>query len=397
MDNERAPARKAANGEDSIYWDKSKNRYIGAVSLGFTPAGKRKRPKVSGKTKTEVRNKIRMLRSELAAEGKAPANYTVGQAVNEWLAKGLRGRDESSLALYRSLAKNHVIPQLGHAKLEELEADTVDDWLVDRAEALGNEGLKKVRSILRRSIDHARRRGRANRNVVELVDLPEGRPGNPSSSLSMAEAESVLRAREGTWIHAYVVLALLVGVRAEEERPLTWAHVHTEVQGDVKPHIDVWRSVRRRGETKTVRSRRSLAMPRQVAQVMRDHRSRQQEQFRAAGKVWSAEGLVFPDDHGKQRTSTNVLRNFRSLLREAGVKSPEKWTVRMLRTSCVSLLSAHGIPIEVIALVVGHSGTHTTERVYRKQLQPVIRDGAQAMDEIFGSGRGTALSGDPEG
>ncbi|MGI5446317.1 tyrosine-type recombinase/integrase [Streptomyces sp. CA-243310] len=200
----------------------------------------------------------------------------------------------------------------------------------------------------------------------------------------MVEAEAVLRAREGTWIHAYVVLALLVGVRTEEERPLTWAHVHTEVQGDTRPHVDVWRSVRRKGETKTMQSRRSLAMPLQVAQVMSDYRRTQQEEFKAAGKVWSADGLVFPDDSGKQRTSTSVLRNFRSLLREAGVKSPEKWTTRMLRTSCVSLLSAHGIPIDVIVLVVGHSGTHTTERVYRKQLQPVIREGAQAMDEIFG-------------
>ncbi|MFD8148226.1 tyrosine recombinase XerC [Streptomyces sp. NPDC059708] len=395
MENERAPARKAANGADSIYWDKSKNRYIGAVSLGFTPAGKRKRPKVSGKTKADVRAKIRKLRSELAAEGKAPANYTVGQAVEEWLAKGLRGRDESSLAMYRSLAKNHVVAQLGRAKLQELDADTVDDWLVGRAEVLGDEALKKVRSILRRSINHARKRGRANSNVVELVDLPEGRAGRPSHSLSMTEAESVLRARKGTWIHAYVVLALLVGVRTEEERPLTWAHVHMEPEGDAKPHVDVWRSVRRRGETKTVRSRRSLAMPLQVAQVMRDHRSKQQEEYRAAGRAWSAEGLVFPDDNGKQRTSTNVLRNFRSLLREAGVKSPEKWTTRMLRTSCVSHLSAHGVPIEVIALVVGHSGTQTTERVYRKQLQPVIRDGAQAMDEIFGSGRGARSPGDP--
>ncbi|MEV7506805.1 site-specific integrase [Streptomyces sp. NPDC091201] len=396
MEGERAAARKAGNGEDSIYWDKSKNRYIGAVSLGFTPAGKRKRPKVSGKTKAEVRAKIRKLRSELAAEGKAPANYTVSQAVNEWLAKGLRGRDESSLAMYKSLAKNHVIPQLGQAKLQALDADTVDDWLVGRAEVLGNEALKKVRSILKRSINHARRRGRANSNVVELVDLPEGRPGKPSNSLSMAEAESVLQARKGTWIHAYVVLALLVGVRTEEERPLTWDHVHIEVEEGGKPHIAVWRSVRRRGETKTVRSRRSLAMPLQVAQVMRDYRSRQQEQFRAAGKAWSMEGLVFPDDDGQQRTSTNVLRNFRSMLREAGVKSPEKWTTRMLRTSCVSLLSAHGIPIEVIALVVGHSGTHTTERVYRKQLQPVIRDGAQAMDEIFGSGKASSAPSAPE-
>ncbi|MER6394312.1 site-specific integrase [Streptomyces sp. NPDC001523] len=395
MEGEQATSRKAGNGEDSIYWDKSKNRYIGAVSIGFTPAGKRKRSKVSGKTKTEVRAKLRKLRGELAADGKAPANYTVSQAVEEWLSKGLRGREESSLAMYRSLAKNHVIPQLGYAKLQELDADTVDDWLLGRAEVLGDEALKKVRSVLSRSINHARKRGRANSNVVELVDLPEGRPGRPSNSLSLSEAEAVLRAKEGTWIHAYVVLALLVGVRTEEQRPLTWDHVTTEVQGDVQPHVDVWRSVRRKGETKTVMSRRSLAMPIQVAQVMRDYRRRQQQEFTAAGRVWRPDGLVFPDSKGKQRTSTNVLRSFRSLLRAAGVKNPEKWTTRMLRTSCVSLLSAHRIPIEVIALVVGHSGTHTTERVYRKQLQPVIRDGAKAMDEIFGQGGSKEVSGQP--
>lgn len=55
----------------------------------------------------------------------------------------------------------------------------------------------------------------------------------------------------------------------------------------------------------------------------------------------------------------------------------------MLRTSFVSLLSDHGIPIEVIARVVGHSGSNTTERVYRKQLRPVITSGAEAMDDIF--------------
>lgn len=44
--------------------------------------------------------------------------------------------------------------------------------------------------------------------------------------------------------------------------------------------------------------------------------------------------------------------------------------------------SAHGIPLEVITRVVGHSGTATTEAVYRKQLRPVITEGAGAM-EIF--------------
>ena len=29
---------RRGQGEDSIYWDASKNRYVGAVSLGFSPA-----------------------------------------------------------------------------------------------------------------------------------------------------------------------------------------------------------------------------------------------------------------------------------------------------------------------------------------------------------------------
>ncbi|WP_150133809.1 hypothetical protein [Streptomyces hyaluromycini] len=49
----------------------------------------------------------------------------------------------------------------------------------------------------------------------------------------------------------------------------------------------------------------------------------------------------------------------------------------------VSLLSGHGIPLERIALLVGHSSQATTEAVYRKQHRPVITEGAEATDGIF--------------
>ena len=45
------------HGEDSIYFDATKNRYVGAVSVGWGPDGKRLRRKVRGKTKQEVRDK----------------------------------------------------------------------------------------------------------------------------------------------------------------------------------------------------------------------------------------------------------------------------------------------------------------------------------------------------
>jgi hypothetical protein len=50
--------RHRGHGEDAIYFAAAKNRYVGAVSLGFTPDGKRIRRKVSGKTKQEVRDKL---------------------------------------------------------------------------------------------------------------------------------------------------------------------------------------------------------------------------------------------------------------------------------------------------------------------------------------------------
>ena len=41
------------------------------------------------------------------------------------------------------------------------------------------------------------------------------------------------------------------------------------------------------------------------------------------------------------------------------------------------------IPIEDIAHLVGHANTRTTEKVYRKELRPVLRRGAKAMDDLF--------------
>ena len=52
-------------GEDSIYLDAARNRYMGAISLGYGPDGKRIRRKVSGKTKQEVRAKLQALHQEM--------------------------------------------------------------------------------------------------------------------------------------------------------------------------------------------------------------------------------------------------------------------------------------------------------------------------------------------
>jgi len=53
-----AASKRRGHREGSACWDASRNRCIGALALGFSPAGTRIRKKVSGKTKVEVRDKL---------------------------------------------------------------------------------------------------------------------------------------------------------------------------------------------------------------------------------------------------------------------------------------------------------------------------------------------------
>jgi integrase len=68
--------------------------------------------------------------------------------------------------------------------------------------------------------------------------------------------------------------------------------------------------------------------------------------------------------------------------RSAGLAA-EEWTPRELRHSFVSLLSSSDVPIEDIAHLVGHASTAVTEKVYRRELRPVLTKGATAMDRLF--------------
>src|SRR5712672_2125385 len=96
-------AKRRGRGEDAIYFEAAKNRYVGAVSLGFGPDGKRVRRKVHGRTKQEVRDKLKALHAELDAGIRSSAGYTVRRAVKDWLREGLDGWSERTRGLYEGL------------------------------------------------------------------------------------------------------------------------------------------------------------------------------------------------------------------------------------------------------------------------------------------------------
>jgi hypothetical protein len=94
---------RRGRGEDAIDFAAAKNRYVGSVSLGYGPDGKRIRRKVFGKTKQEVRDRLKALHQELKSGARSSSNYTVRQTVEDWLREGLDGSSERTRTLYEGL------------------------------------------------------------------------------------------------------------------------------------------------------------------------------------------------------------------------------------------------------------------------------------------------------
>ncbi|MEV1198640.1 tyrosine-type recombinase/integrase [Microbispora rosea] len=380
---------RRSKGDGGLHWDEQRQRWIASVTLGYSPAGKRIVKKASGKTKTEAKAKLKeIIRDHEDGLAIAPTNYTVSDAVTYWLAHGLGGRSPSTVRMYTTFAETHVLPALGARKLRDLSVEDVDSWLAGKKGELSTRSLKLIHGILNRAAKSAMRRDKVKRNVVDLCEIPEGRSGRPSKALTLAQAQAILdeAAKASPRMRAYIVLSLLIGARTEELRALTWSHVvaYDEERQAWLPvdeagwdheefAIHVWRSVRQKGDTKTIKSRRSLKLPRLCVDAL----------HALADKQTSTESdLVFRTKNGTALSAHNVRRDFRKILDDADLPGKD-WSPREMRHSFVSLLSDSGVPIEDISRLVGHRNTVVTETVYRKQIRPVLMQGAEKMDSLF--------------
>lgn len=306
--------------------------------------------------------------------------------------------DHPTKVTYHSLVNANIVPLLGRAKLKKLRAEDVDHWLAQVATGHATSTVKLLLGLLRRIIRFAEARGKVMHNVAELVDPPDGKKeGRPSKSMTIEQAHAVLKVSRGTWLHGYIALSVFTSVRTEEARPLKWRNTHLNpVAGQVctcgerhretvAPHVEVWRSVRTKGETKTPKSHRTIALPRQVVTILTAVRAAAEIAAEDAGRALRPDSYVFASGVGTVRDAANVRRDLRKAVKAAGIEGT--WTPREFRHTFVSLMAYAGVREELIADLVGHQRTSTTRTVYRHQLRPVITAGAEALDNLFDSGQ----------
>ena len=306
-------------------------RWRGVISLGFGADGKRIRRKVSGKTKAIVQDRLKTLHGDLDAGIKASPNYTVRRAADDWLTEGLDGRSAKTVKKNENVLAP-ILTAIGARRLRELTAAEVHQALTTMALRYSSAAVVMGHNALTRAIRHAEARDLVGRNVAMLVETPRGQAGRPSKSLSLEQASALLAAAEDTRMHAYIALCLATGIRTEEARALRWEHVDF---GDPVAHppvpasAAVWRSVRSHGDTKTEKSRRTLALPEMAVNALWAHQERQAGDRASAGLTWSDRDLVFSTRTGAPLDAANVRREFRAVCTAAKIGG--NWTPRELR------------------------------------------------------------------
>jgi integrase len=442
----RPKKRRRDRGDGTIAWDKVNKCYVGRLSHGFNSDGKtRNRPSVWGKTKTEVKEKLDKLRDELDAGIRTPTTYTIEQCVRDWLDS--IERDEHTLATWRSQANKWIYPKIGATKLKEFTATDADKFFKELADSLGKRSLIMIKSTLRRSIRRAQVHDLIGRNVVELIDLPTGQPGQPSRAMTQDQATKVLKTASGKTT-GYV--KAVKAVKASKGR-YGATHAATET-GDLacgtKPHKNATiTEASQEPKDATCRSCRSqLGIDNET-----DANLRLEALFVLAitlglrpGELrkltWDLvdlnRGVVHVWRSASKTGDTKTPKSKRSLIlpkraitalrahkarqdqerREAGeawhannlvfchengdaytsdslnwrfTKMTRKagighWHAHEGRHTAVSIMSSNGVPIQEISDTVGHKSTHVTETVYRHVIVPAIRGGASVMDDVFG-------------
>lgn len=87
-------------------------------------------------------------------------------------------------------------------------------------------------------------------------------------------------------------------------------------------------------------------------EALRAQKRRQAEERVRAGDLWQEHGLALTTSVGTPFESHNLRREFRKVTAAAGLGT--RWVPKELRTSFVSMMSYHGVPVEEIARLAGH-------------------------------------------
>jgi integrase len=357
--------KRRSRGDGSVYFDAANQTWVGALDLGTDATGRRRRVKVSGRTKTIALNRLRDMAHRVDA-GDTPRydRITVAHAVEDYLTRGLSPRLASNTRYLTSLYAGRFAETCGGLPLRELTTRHVEDFLADcAAEGKSERTLTIVRSTAGKVLDHAIRHGwlPAGRNVARLAVLPAGRRTAARTVHSDADLQQLLAAGRGDRWMPLLATVVVTGCRIGEAIAQQWTDIDTNhnivrIQTAARHEAD---GTGITPQDPKSRSRRRVKVPPELTRLLVAHRAVVVEESRAAGRP--TPDLAFPTSTGTMANRRNLDRWLDKIAANADVQV-KGW--HDFRHALATALGDDGTPLTQTAAVLGHRNIDTTGRVY---------------------------------
>ena len=131
---------------------------------------------------------------------------------------------------------------------------------------------------------------------------------------------------------------------------------------------------------KSAAGTRTIAVPAQLVDALRTHRAMQAADRLAAGSDWADSGRVFATVVGAFVDRSADRREWKALLRRAGVRDAR---LHDARHTAATLMLAQGVPARVAMQVLGHSQIGLTLGTYSHVVPELARDAADRMGAVL--------------
>ena len=373
-------AKRRGHGEGSIYQRKD-GRWVAVITIDET--GKRK--SYYGDTRQEVQEKLKTALADQQRGTLVTArDQKLGDYMLEWLEeKKTQGVKASTIVVYESIIRNHLLPGLGHVSMQRLTPLHIHRFYLSlQRTGMSPQMLKQVHyRVLHPVLEHAVRFNVIAKNVSTMEKEYFPKPETfIHTALTPEQAQLLLKITRdwqttGHWLYPILTLALLAGMRIGEITGLHW--------GDIDWHQGTLRIERTaypvKGEIietapKTDQSKRVLVLHPMALAALQEQR-RWLEELQAPNPL----GLVFVRD-GKHVRGEIIRSNLNYLLNLAGIPH-----IRFhdLRHSTASILHSLGVDMKDIQVILGHSTIKLTADTYTQVSLKTQQEAMKKWDQLF--------------
>ncbi len=363
------------NGEGTVYQRKSDGAWCYSWRED-TPDGMRRRVKYA-KTEAAAKRELKTVIRRLdAGRPGADAKMKFRTFAETWRTTTLQVADvkPSTRRTYESALRVRVLPTLGDLELRRIKTTDIERLLVGAADRSA-QTRRTAYTVVRLILDTAVRDGLLASNPAAEV----GRPGveqGTSRFLNRDEVRAIRAEVAGTRLEPLVTLLCFTGLRVGEALALRWADVDLE-GGSLKVTATLVRldGGLVRSSTKSDRSKRAVALPAPLVASLKAWKVAQTAE-RLAATVWFDEDWLFTTPIGTATDHSNVSKAYKAAATKAGVPTA---TFHGLRHAAATVMLEEGVPMRVVADVLGHSSTRLTADTYSHVTPRLTQEAANAL------------------